>query len=383
MLYRVLSLLVIGLFVSLATVQAQESVACEQTVVVQADDWLSRIAERVYGDPAAYPAIVEATQAIAVEDDTFATIENPDTIEVGWKLCIPSAADAEVLLAPDTAAPAAVSAEPVTSASVGRLVLATTTSTYDSGLLQAILPAFEAQYDATVEAVAVGTGQALELGRNGDADVVLVHARTLEDEFVAEGYGVNRQDVMYNDFVIVGPPNDPAGIRGMTDVAAALGQLAATESQFVSRGDNSGTHNREQALWEASGLDLTETESGYTQPIGEWYLSIGQGMGATLTLANEQLAYTLTDRGTFLSRQLEGIDLEIMVEGDSRLFNPYGVIAVNAELHPNVNAAGAAAFIDWLTSIETQAAISEYGTDTFGMPLFVPDSLPWNAAQAN
>jgi tungstate transport system substrate-binding protein len=270
---------------------------------------------------------------------------------------------------------------------VGRLVLATTTSTYDSGLLDAILPDFESQYNAEVEVIAVGTGQAIELGENGDADVILVHARSREDAFVDEGYGVNRQDVMYNDFVIVGPAADPAGIAGMTDVAAALTQIAETESPFISRGDDSGTHTKEQGLWQATSVPLTESASlsggdkTFVRPEGEWYQSVGQGMGATLTVANEQLAYTMSDRATYLARKQEGLDLEILVEGDSRLFNPYGVIAVNPELHPSVNFAGAQAFIDWLTSVETQEVISQYGVDTFGQPLFVPDSAPWNAAK--
>jgi tungstate transport system substrate-binding protein len=277
-------------------------------------------------------------------------------------------------------------AEP-TGVEVGRLVLATTTSTDNSGLLNAILPDFESRYGADVEVIAVGTGQAIQLGENGDADVILVHARSREDAFVEANYGVNRQDVMYNDFVIVGPAADPAGIKGMTDVGAALAKIAETGSTFISRGDDSGTHTKEQALWQASGVPLVEAASltnadkTFVKPEGDWYLSVGQGMGATLTVADEQQAYTLSDRATFLARTLEGIDLEILVEGDSRLFNPYGVIAVNPELHPNVNAAGAEAFIEWLTSLETQQLISQFGVEEFGQPLFVPDSAAWNAAK--
>jgi tungstate transport system substrate-binding protein len=365
----------------------QEAVACEQEITVQADDWLSKIAEKVYGDPFAYFAIAEATNAKHAEDSSFANIENVDNIEPGWKLCVPSPADAEAMLNRPLTAPAVETSPTGEVTEVGRLVLATTTSTYDSGLLDAILPDFEAQYGAEVEVIAVGTGQAIELGENGDADVILVHARSREDAFVEEGYGVNRQDVMYNDFVIVGPPNDPAGISGMTDVAAALAQIAASESTFVSRGDDSGTHTKEQGLWEATSVPLVETESmggadkTFVRPEGEWYQSVGQGMGATLTVANEQLAYTLSDRATYLARKQEGLDLEILVEGDSRLFNPYGVIPVNPELHPEVNFEGAQAFTDWLTSAEVQQMISEYGTEQFGMPLFVPDSEEWNAAK--
>jgi tungstate transport system substrate-binding protein len=371
----------------LAAPVGQEAVACEQEVIVQGDDWLSKIAEKVYGDVFAYPAIAEATNAKNAEDNSFARIENVDVIEIGWKLCVPSPADAEVLLERQLTTPeVTVSPAEPTGQQVGRLVLATTTSTQDSGLLDAILPDFNTRYGAEVEVIAVGTGQAIELGKNCDADVVLVHARIQEDAFVADGYGVNRQDVMYNDFVIVGPPSDPAGIRGMTDAAAALIKIAETQSPFISRGDNSGTHTKEQTLWEATALPLVEAAEidptkPYKRPEGDWYQSVGQGMGATLTIANEQLAYTLSDRATYLARKLEGTDLEILVEGDSRLFNPYGVIQVNPDNCPNVNVAGAQAFIDWMTSLETQTLISEFGADKFGQSLFVPDSEAWRAAK--
>jgi tungstate transport system substrate-binding protein len=395
--YRVVVVLLSMLFAfqaaALAAPPLQDEVVCEQEAVVQADDWLSKIAEKAYGDVFAYPAIADATNAKHAGDESFAMIENVDVIEPGWKLCLPSAADAEAML--NRALEAPVMADGATeapamaeaAAEVGRLVLATTTSTENSGLLAAIVPDFEQKYAADVEVIAVGTGQAIQLGENGDADVILVHARSREDAFVDGGYGVNRQDVMYNDFVVVGPPADPAGIAGMTDVAAALEKIAETQSPFISRGDDSGTHTKEQGLWQASSVTLIESPSmsggdkTFVQPEGDWYQSVGQGMGATLTVANEQLGYTLSDRATFLARTLEGIDLEILVEGDSRLFNPYGVIAVNPELHPTVNAAGSQAFIDWLTSVETQAMISEFGVAQFGQPLFVPDSAAWNAAR--
>ncbi len=277
-------------------------------------------------------------------------------------------------------------AEP-TGLEVGRLILATTTSTDDSGLLKTILPDFEARYGATVEVIAVGTGQAIQLGENGDADVILVHARSREDAFMAAGFGVNRQDVMYNDFVIVGPAADPANIKGLTDAGAALAKIAETQNVFVSRGDDSGTHIKEQSLWQATNVSLTDATSiknvdkTFVRPEGEWYLSVGQGMGSVLTIANEQQAYTLSDRATFLARKAQGLDLEIMVEGDSRLFNPYGVIAVNPEKHSNINITAANAFIEWLTSLETQQLISQFGMDKFGQPLFVPDSAAWNAAK--
>ncbi len=337
---------------------------CQSTVNVQLNDWLSKIAEKFYGNPLAYPAIVTATNAQHVTDPTFAAIDDPNRIEPGWKLCVP---------APDVAAtsldPAIVVARPTTN--VGRLILATTTSTDNSGLLDYILPSFEQAYHADVDVVAVGTGQALELGRKGDADVLLVHARAKEDAFIRAGYGVNRQDVMYNDFVIIGPPNDPAGIAGMTDAPAAMAKIAQTGSLFISRGDDSGTHTKEKALWLAAGLE----------PTGDWYQSAGQGMGAVLTLANEQLAYTLSDRATYLARTLEGIDLVILVQGDPVLFNPYGVIAVNPLVHPDVNFDGATVFINWLTSPQTQQLIGTFGVDAFGASLFTPDSKAWHEYQ--
>jgi tungstate transport system substrate-binding protein len=366
----------------------QEAVTCDQEITVQTDDWLSKIAEKIYGDVFAFRAIAEATNAKHAEDGSFAFIENVDVIKVGWKLCVPNAAEAEAILSLRLELPE-VTVSPVESGGVevGRLVLATTTSTDNSGLLEAVLPEFEIRYGADVEVIAVGTGQAIQLGENGDADVILVHARSREDAFVEAGYGVNRQDVMYNDFVIIGPATDPARIKGITDVAAALTKISETNSTFVSRGDDSGTHIKEQGLWQASGVPLVKAASikgageSYVKPAGDWYLSVGQGMGATLTMADEQQAYTLSDRATFLARTLAGIDLEILVEGDSRLFNPYGVIAVNPELHPNVNAAGARSFIVWLTSAGTQQLIGQFGLDQFGQPLFVPDSAAWNAAK--
>lgn len=243
-----------------------------------------------------------------------------------------------------------------------QLKIATTTSTNDSGLMDYLLPDFEEKYNATVNVIAVGTGQALALGESGDVDAVLVHARPLEDKFVADGYGINRKDVMHNDFIILGPADDPAGIAGMESVAEALDQIAVTESPFISRGDNSGTHVKEMALWEMAGVE----------PAGDWYLSVGQGMGATLTVADEQQAYTLSDRGTYLKRLSEGIDLEIMVEGDPQLNNPYGVIMVNPERFPDVNADLARKFVDWLTSPETQTAIDAYRVN--GHQLFFADA---------
>lgn len=253
----------------------------------------------------------------------------------------------------------------------GSLILATTTSTDDSGLLDYILPDFEAQTGITVDVIAVGTGQALQLGEDGNADVLLVHARAREDEFMAAGHGVRREDVMYNDFVIVGPESDPARIGGMTDAAAAFQAIAEAEAPFVSRGDDSGTNTKELSIWEAAGIE----------PSGDWYISAGQGMGAVLTLADEQQAYTLSDRATYLARTLEGTELVIEVEGDPILFNPYGVIAVNPDKGEHIQNDLANAFIDWLISVPTQELIAGYGVEQFGSPLFTPDSDPWNDQQ--
>jgi tungstate transport system substrate-binding protein len=250
------------------------------------------------------------------------------------------------------------------SASSGRLILATTTSTQDSGLLDAILPIFEQETGSDVQVIAVGTGEALALGENGDADVVLVHARAREDEFVAAGFGVDRRDVMYNDFVIIGPEADPAAIRGVSDAADALRHIAEAQSRFISRGDESGTHTKELSLWQAAGIE----------PSGDWYQAVGQGMGAVLTMSEEQNAYTLTDRATYLARRADGYSLPILVEGDPRLFNPYGVILVDPGRHPHVNAELGRRFIEWLTSPATQERIGEFGVDTFGEPLFVPNA---------
>ncbi|MBE0690778.1 MAG: substrate-binding domain-containing protein [Anaerolineae bacterium] len=250
-----------------------------------------------------------------------------------------------------------------------RLILATTTSTQDSGLLDYILPNFESSYNATVDVIAVGTGQALELGANGDADVLLVHARAREDAFVEEGNGTQRYDVMYNDFVIVGPAEDPAGISGMTSAAEAFQTIAEAEATFISRGDDSGTHTKERQIWDEAGIT----------PEGDWYVSAGQGMGEVLTMSDEQQGYTLSDRATYLARQQAGLTLDVLVEGDPLLFNPYGVIPVNPEAHPNVNAALAETFVEWLTSLETQELIASFEIN--GLQLFFPDSEAWRATQ--
>ena len=237
------------------------------------------------------------------------------------------------------------------------ITLASTTSTENSGLFAYLLPIFEAQSGIQVRVVAVGTGQAIRLAERGDADLLLVHHRPSEERFVAAGHGVKRHDVMANDFVLVGPADDPAGIEGMADAAAALAKIAAAKAPFASRGDDSGTHKKEMGLWAAAGLDPEADELGGAG--GSWYRSLGQGMGATLNTAAAMGAYALADRGSWLAfKNRQG--LRVLAEGDPRLFNPYGVILVNPERHPHVKAADGQAFIDWLTGPEGQAAIAGF-----------------------
>lgn len=229
------------------------------------------------------------------------------------------------------------------------LRLATTTSTENSGLLAVLLPPFEKANDCRVDVIAVGTGKAIKLGETGDVDIILVHARSKEDKFVAAGFGVGRRDVMYNDFVVLGPQSDPAGINGMSDVALAMSKIAAAKATFVSRGDDSGTHTREKQLWKA----------GKQTPAGDWYLEAGRGMGEVIIMAGERQGYTLSDRATYLAFK-EKTPLGIVVEGDKRMFNPYGVIMVNPQKHPHVKVELAQKFIDFLTSVEGKALITGY-----------------------
>lgn len=247
------------------------------------------------------------------------------------------------------------------------ITLASTTSTQNSGLFEHILPQFRAASGIEVRVVAVGTGQALRLGEKGDADVVFVHHRPSEDAFVAEGFGVRRDDVMYNDFVIVGPAADPAGVRQGKDVLQALASIARAQAAFISRGDDSGTHKLERALWADAGVDVTAASGG-------WYREAGAGMGPTLNIASGLGGYALTDRGTWVSFRNKGA-LAIVSAGDPRLFNPYGVILVNPAKHPHVKAADGQAFIDWLVSAAGQQAIASFTVE--GEQLFYP-----NAAKA-
>jgi len=245
------------------------------------------------------------------------------------------------------------------------IVVASTTSTQDSGLFDHILPLFKAKTGIDVKVISQGTGQALDTGRRGDADVVFVHARPQEENFVADGFGVKRFAVMYNDFILIGPNGDPAGVKGGKDIVAALTAIKNKAASFVSRGDKSGTHAAELALWKAAGIDIAGADKG------PWYREIGQGMGAALNTASAMNGYVLADRGTWLSFKNRG-ELDIVVQGDKRLFNQYGVMLVNPDKHAHVKKDLGQAFIDWLVSSEGQKAIAEYKIN--GQQLFFPNA---------
>jgi len=247
------------------------------------------------------------------------------------------------------------------SAQSTTLILSTTTSTQDSGLLELLVPLFEKKTGYTVKTLSVGTGQALALAAKGEADVALVHAPTLEKKYVAEGKLLNRRLVMYNDFVIIGPPEDPAKIKGLSDAPLAMKKIAESQSRFVSRGDKSGTNIRELALWKRAGVE----------PRGAWYIESGQGMGQTLGIADDRRAYTLTDRGTYLAFG-KRVDLPILVEKDRPLLNIYSVMEVNPANGPRINTTGGKAFAEFMLSPETQAVIKTFGVAKYGQPLFVP-----------
>ena len=244
------------------------------------------------------------------------------------------------------------------------IVVQSTTSTQNSGLFDHILPIFQDKTGIEVRVVAVGTGQAIKNAENGDGDVLFVHAKAAEEKFVAEGHGLQRSDVMYNDFILVGPPADPAGIAGTKDITSALAKIAETGATFASRGDDSGTHKAELKLWQAAGVDAAAASGG-------WYRETGSGMGATLNTGTAMGAYVLTDRATWISFGNKG-DYQIAVEGDDRLFNQYGIILVNPEKHPGVKAEAGQMFIDWVLSAEGQQAIADYKID--GQQLFFPNA---------
>src|SRR5471030_1471976 len=244
------------------------------------------------------------------------------------------------------------------------IVVASTTSTQDSGLFEYLLPIYKQKTGVTVKVISQGTGQALDTGRRGDADVVFVHAKSAEEKFIAEGQGVKRFPVMYNDFVLIGPKSDPAGIKGVKDVGKAFTMIKDKQADFISRGDKSGTHIAELALWKAAGIDIDKDKAA-------WYKSIGQGMGAALNTAGASNGYALSDRGTWIHFKNKG-DLQILVEGDKRMFNQYGVMLVNPEKHPNVKKALGQQFIDYLISAEGQKDIANYKID--GEQLFYPNA---------
>jgi tungstate transport system substrate-binding protein len=254
----------------------------------------------------------------------------------------------------------------LTSASAeDRLKVSSTTSTDNTGLFHALNPPFKKRFSCRVDVIAVGTGKALKIGEMGDSDVVFVHSRPAEDKFVGAGHGVNRRDVMYNDFIIIGPAKDPARIRGTKNAKKALAAIAKAGTLFISRGDDSGTHKKEKHLWNKAAV----------VPKGRWYSEAGQGMGAVIQIANEKLAYTLADRGTYLAYKNK-VSLKILCEGDADLFNPYGIMAVNPAKHPHVNYVLAMAYIGWITSPEGQKIIRGFGKEKFGQPLFIPIAVP-------
>lgn len=280
----------------------------------------------------------------------------------------PTGATTDTPVTMSTAAePSALTPTDIPAAVADHLILATTTSTDDSGLLDYILSEFETICGCDVNVVAVGSGQALKLGMDGNADVLLVHSPAGEKDFMDNGHGTRREDVMYNDFVILGPADDPAGIASAANAAEAFQMIAAAEETFISRGDDSGTHAKEKSIWAAAEIDSW----------GDWYISAGQGMGEVLTMADELQAYTLSDRATYLARTLEGLYLNVLVQGDPILFNPYGVIAVNPAKNPDIKAELANQFIDWLISVPVQEKIGQFGVAEFGQALFTPDSAPW------
>lgn len=269
------------------------------------------------------------------------------------------------------------------------LSMSTTTSTQSSGLLDILLPAFEKESGIQIKVIAKGTGAAIRDGQDGNVDIIFVHAKGRELAFVKEGFGTERFPVMHNDFVLLGPPQDPAAIKDIGDVAKALGKIAAEKALFISRGDDSGTHTKEQALWADSGVDLVEktqtivkkgkeakVTSKYPVDSDDWYFSIGQGMGKVLTYADEKRAYTLSDRGTYLKYKYgktPGIELDILNQGDARLANPYGIIPVNPKKHPHVHYQLAMQFVEWITGAQGQKLIGEYRLE--GKQLFYPDVM--------
>lgn len=273
-----------------------------------------------------------------------------------------------LVLAVTVVACAKATPAPATEPAIKELILSTTTSTRDSGLLDVLLPVFEKKTGYTVKVVAVGSGEALKMGEQGNADVLLVHAPSSEKTLMANGFGAERLLVMHNDFIIVGPSADPAGIKGTPVAVDAFKKIAKASAPFISRGDDSGTDKMDKSLWKTAGIT----------PEGSWYTETGQGMGATLTVASEKQAYTLTDRATYLANK-SALSLDILVEGDNALLNVYHVIVVNPEKWPKVNVVGARAFAQFMVDPETQKLIGTYGVDKFGQQLFIPDATKTDA----
>jgi tungstate transport system substrate-binding protein len=269
-----------------------------------------------------------------------------------------------------TQPPAATTAPSATLPAPADMILATTTSTQDSGLLDYLLPDFEKEFNVKIKVVAVGSGQALQLGVDGNADVLLVHSPAAEKDFMDKRNGLRREDVMFNDFVVLGPETDPAKIAGMKTAAEALKAIAAAKAPFVSRGDNSGTYTKEVGIWKAAAID----------PQGDWYIKAGEGMGAVLTMSDEKSAYTLSDRATYLTQSQKGLKLKILVEGEKGLLNPYGVIAVDPAKSPKIRNDLANQFIDWLVSLPTQEKIAAFKKDVFGISIFTPSAKAWKEA---
>ncbi|MDD3706091.1 MAG: substrate-binding domain-containing protein [Clostridiaceae bacterium] len=314
------------------------------------------------------PGMQNKVQSVLIRNTTVTVIEKSNE---WYKISLANGSTgyvhgkylSKIASAPVAAAPAPVKEpEIVIGKPEATMVLATTTSTRDTGLLDVLVPAFDKKYGVTTKVVSVGTGEAIEMGKQGNADVILVHARASEDAFVNEGYGVNRRDVMYNFYFVVGPKDDPSGISGIKDAGAAMKKIADDKAIFVSRGDQSGTHKKELTIWKNYKID----------PVGQsWYKESGQGMGNTLTMASEMGAYTLVDSGTWYAFE-DKVNLKIVLQGDPVLFNPYGVIAVNPQKYSNIHYNAAMSFVQFLTSEEGQKMIGEFTKG--GKQLFVPDA---------
>lgn len=339
---------IVSLLLILALVLASFSLAfADTTYVVKSGDTLSKIAAK-YG--MTYKTLGD-----------YNKLKNYNLIRLNQKLLIPSKTAAVTPAKP--AAPAAPTYKPVPGST---MVLASTTSTQDTGLFDVLIPAFDKKYGTKTKVIAVGSGEAMAMGERGDADVLLVHSRAAEDTFVEKGFGVNRMDVMYNFYVIVGPKEDPAKVKALTNAAEGFKAIADSKSTFLSRADKSGTNTKELAIWKKAAVTPVAAND-------KWYLETGKGMGDTLTMANEMKGYTLTDSGTWGTMKDKLTNLDLVLQGDSILFNPYGVIAINPAKYPNANYQAAMAFATYITSAEGQQLIKEFKTKA-GQNVFVPNA---------